>query len=176
MILVVTELYRFARLGLIVLKCALSILVLILPQTGCSSSYQPLVGTVTVDGQPLANATVYFELDGAELPIGMARTSRDGRFYMSRMSSSEPIPDGEYKVVVVQVGSDTQNRPGRVTIPPIYGDAATTPLSVKSPTRNARWSLNSATMRRIHSRSGRRAAPRWSLNALIGGWGQLDAA
>ena len=112
------------------------LLLMALLVTACSSSYRPLAGTVKLDGQPLNDVTVYFAIEGEELPIGMARTGRDGSFFMTRLSSSEPVPPGEYKVIVVQMGQGEGDSHTDRLIPEIYGDAATTPLSVKVPLRH----------------------------------------
>lgn len=116
-----------------VAKISPIIFLLTLTLASCSSAYRPLVGKVTLDGQPLEGVTVYFTLEDEELPVGMAITRSGGQFHMTRMSSTQPIPAGEYKVVVVQVGYDSQHENSSLTVPPIYSDVSTTPFLVKVP-------------------------------------------
>lgn len=64
---------------------------------GCGSGFAPAEGVVTLDGKPLANATVVFQ--APERPLATARTDTAGR-YRVETGSIEGIKPGEYRVAV----------------------------------------------------------------------------
>ncbi len=75
--------------------------------TGCSGGYAlaPVNGTVTIDGKPLADATVTFNpIDaGADAPSSFGRTDEAGKFSLNLVSDdSSGALVGKHKVVVAK--------------------------------------------------------------------------
>jgi hypothetical protein len=85
---------------------------------------EPVSGTVTLDGRPLASASVVF------VPIGKTRgtvavgtTGPDGKYELK--SRGEPgVPAGEHRVVVSKlVMPDGSDFPANAEVPPIESNA-----------------------------------------------------
>jgi hypothetical protein len=89
----------------------------------------PVDGTVLLDGQPLAGATVVF-WSRSETGTGVGKvTGKDGRFHLTRPSCASGIAapsPGEYVVTV--------NRAGDPPLPEVYGNSAQTPFRCTLPT------------------------------------------
>lgn len=106
---------------------------------GCSSQNLSAVqGVVSLDKTPLEDANLMFLSSQSTVPIAMAITNSAGEFTMATVGSSQGVPPGSYKVVVHKLG-DTRPRSLQASQPPqvvpaVYGDVATTPLSIKVPT------------------------------------------
>jgi hypothetical protein len=71
----------------------------VLACAGCGGGPVPVSGVVTLDGQPLPQATVTF------LPLGQGRTASgftdaEGRFHLSTLEQRDGALPGEYKVTV----------------------------------------------------------------------------
>jgi hypothetical protein len=79
-------------------------LVLVSAVAGCSSKYAPVKvsGTVTLDGEPVENATVFFYAVGDEREGRPASgiTDKDGEFRLSTMGKDDGALRREYKVVI----------------------------------------------------------------------------
>ena len=80
---------------------------LILTTCGCSGKDYAIKveGVVTLDGNPLAGATVSF------LPVGVGRsasgrTDQDGKFMLSTYQTDDGALAGSYKVIVVSTQSE----------------------------------------------------------------------
>jgi hypothetical protein len=76
--------------------------------TGCSNDdglpRVPVAGTVTLDGQPLADGTIQFALDGASpsgAVVGGGSQVKDGKFAITRELGLVP---GKYRVSVNSAG------------------------------------------------------------------------
>jgi hypothetical protein len=75
-------------------------LVLLLAVSGCGKSRLVSVeGTVTLDGEPLAGATVVFQPVGEGQPA-TAQTDSDGNFQLVTLKGDKGALPGEYKVLV----------------------------------------------------------------------------
>lgn len=78
---------------------------LLLNLIGCNfSGLSPVAGVVTLDGQPLANASIQF------IPQGMGRdatagTNAQGEFVMSTQEPRDGVAAGTYKVVITPPSS-----------------------------------------------------------------------
>ena len=114
--------------------------------SGCSQSdpsLVPVTGTVTVNDQPLANATVTFiPKDGTPGFGGVGRTDAAGKYKLAGSRDDAPgIPPGEYRVVVskrlmpdgseVPANDNTppMNSPAKESVPAAYSSLAATTLS-----------------------------------------------
>jgi len=61
----------------------------------------PVTGTVTIDGKPLAGASVTFMGLGATPGLGGVGTTDDfGKFEMSHFRAGKGVDPGEYKVII----------------------------------------------------------------------------
>jgi hypothetical protein len=73
---------------------------------GCGGKYKPVPvsGTVTLDGQPVKNATVYFYAVGDERDGRPAygATNENGEFKLSTMGNNDGALPRKYKVVITQ--------------------------------------------------------------------------
>jgi len=73
--------------------------VLLIVATGCGQKYVPLNGVVTLDGTPVAGATVTFVTEDGKSAAGL--TDASGNFTLSSAGESGLLP-GTYKVVVTK--------------------------------------------------------------------------
>lgn len=94
---------KLAQLGCAVFLC----FVLPLAFTGCGGKYSlaPVTGTVTIDGQPLADATVTFTPigTGADSPGSFGRTDQEGKFRLALVSDeSDGALVGNHQVVIAK--------------------------------------------------------------------------
>lgn len=103
---------------------------------GCSSrAEQPDRGLITLDGQPLVDAVIFFQREGDQMATAMGNTNQAGEVFMHRISSLKAVPPDTYKVVITPMQGASfhgQAEAGPV-IPKMYRDASTTPLSIKVP-------------------------------------------
>jgi len=126
-------------------------LLIVVPVIGCSDGRlrtEPVTGVVTLDGEPLADATVRFspKVEGEGAP-GFARTNERGEYRLQTMQGN---PDagtlpGEYAVTVVKyrevptgrrdvdvfTGEATEEMTTVLLFPrmQVYANAETTPFS-----------------------------------------------
>jgi len=124
----------WVAVGLVALAC------------GCSKSdpsLVPVTGTVTLNDQPLANATVTFiPKDGTPGFGGVGRTDAAGKYTLKGSRDDAPgIPAGEYRVVIgkrlmpdgseVPANDNTppMNSPAKESVPAAYSSLAATTLS-----------------------------------------------
>jgi hypothetical protein len=97
----------------------------------------PSSGRVTLDGQPLAGATVTFHpADGKKTsPRASGLTGDDGTFVLSTYGKADGAPIGEYVVTIAleKKGAGPDDRPKlpRNLIPATYSDPAKSPLRVR---------------------------------------------
>jgi len=116
---------------------------------GCSKSTeqvtQPVDGILTMDGSPLAGASITFVPASSEGTVAAGSTDAEGKF---KVQTVHGAPDGgttpgEYRVTVTKIeavptGRKTTNSEGetieetteRSVVPAIYGSTETTPLGV----------------------------------------------
>jgi hypothetical protein len=78
--------------------------VVLLTAAGCTSKYTPVPvsGVVTLDGQPVNKATVYFYAvgDDKEGRPAQGATDENGEFNLSTLGNGDGALPGDYKVVV----------------------------------------------------------------------------
>lgn len=111
---------------------------------GCSGSGTVKVdGVVTLDGKPLANATVTFHSADGKGRTAIGTTDAQGAFTLTSYSADDGIVPGDYKVVVFASGNagagDKLNMDGArrqeelktAIIHANYGNLAKTPLQRK---------------------------------------------
>jgi hypothetical protein len=81
---------------------AASILVLLVAVSGCGGKNTPVnvEGIVTLDGEPLAGATVVFTPIGEHGQSATALTESDGSFRLTNAKGEKGALPGEYKVLV----------------------------------------------------------------------------
>lgn len=84
------------------------LLLVALSLTGCGGDgLQPLQGTVTLDGQPLADAAVSFSpVEGGRPASG--KTDADGKFVLASFKAGDGLPVGSYKVTIVKIDTKQQ--------------------------------------------------------------------
>jgi hypothetical protein len=131
---------------------------LILTTVGCGKRLAKVEGVVTLDGKPLAGATVSF-VPAGEGRAATGRTGTDGSFRLTTFRTDDGALPGEYRVVVTvtemderlskdpKTWSDQERKAARMTmtptgkrqaaekkrktppaVPPIYSDPKLTPL------------------------------------------------
>jgi uncharacterized protein (TIGR03067 family) len=83
-----------------------------------------VAGTVTLDGKPLAKATVVFVPVKKGAQKAMGTTNEDGSFELTTGGNKKGAPAGEYKVVV------TKKVGGKSVLRNEYSSEKTTPLTV----------------------------------------------
>ena len=99
-------------------------------------------GQVTLDGEPVANATIVFKpVDVAKFKWReqpQAKSDAEGRFTVFTYEANDGAPAGDYRVGIAilaaaeEEGSDQVRREkAAVKIPARYGDAATSGLAAK---------------------------------------------
>lgn len=116
---------------------------------GCSSGRlktEPVGGVVTLDGVPLADATVGFSpVVPGEGAIGFAQTNKNGKYKLQTMNGN---PDagtlpGQYAVIVTKYKTENTGRKTRdsltgemvdetksvLIVPEVYADVRKTPFS-----------------------------------------------
>lgn len=117
----------------------------------------PVQGQVTLDGKPVANATIVFKpVDGSKFKWReqpQAKSDAEGRFTVFTYEANDGAPTGDYKVGIAiladaeEEGSDQVRRDKSVPkIPARYGDAATSGLTATveaKPTELAPFELTS---------------------------------
>ena len=125
---------RRLAIGLVALAC------------GCSKtdpSLVPVTGTVTMNDQPLANATVTFIPKGGTPGFGgVGKTDAAGKYTLKGSRDDAPgIPPGEYRVVIskrlmpdgseVPANDNTppMNSPAKESLPDAYSSMASNRLS-----------------------------------------------
>jgi hypothetical protein len=87
---------------------------------------------VTLDGQPLAGATVQFlpEAPGAE--YGHALTSKDGTFRVRR-GSEDGLAPGSYRVTVTKFEKSQQTKAKSSLLPALYSSKEASPFHITVP-------------------------------------------
>jgi len=102
---------------------------------GTDSSRLPtakVIGTVTVQGQPVTSGTItFFPVSGGKHALGSL--GADGSFTLSTYEAQDGAVLGAHKVViqVPKMGPDGAPVPGADRIPPSYAASETTPLTVE---------------------------------------------
>lgn len=130
-------------------KFSATLLVAVL-QFGCGGqpqdpSYPDVTGKVTLDGKPLAGATVTFVPTGANVGnMAQAATDEEGRFKLKGPRGSTGAAPGDYKVAIssMQLPDGKPLAPdapiagsGAVeVVPPQYSDRGRTTLTATVPT------------------------------------------
>lgn len=129
------------------------ILAVLLTWTGCGQDRDPTLpdlvpvsGAVSLDGNPLANASVYFKPVGTTMGTGStAITDEAGKYRLSTLHDGVGAPVGEYQVVITKVvmpdGSefpkdavlDPMSTPHKNLLSPIYSDPDKSKLTAQVP-------------------------------------------
>ena len=101
-------------------------------------------GAVTLDGKPLAKATVRFYrqglVEGKLDLVSEGYSDANGQFEASTYKGFDGVPAGEYRVAVIHTGDfDDGELLRKNTLPAKYATAATTPLrvAIKAGVKNA---------------------------------------
>jgi hypothetical protein len=97
---------------------------------------QPVSGTVTIDGKPVAGVTVTFyawnPTSSKYSNVADGLSDEKGQFQLTTYSRFDGCPAGEYKVTVVRTGKGfyTDEVPMKNLLPEQYTEPKTTPLKV----------------------------------------------
>jgi len=116
----------------------------------------PVQGMVTLDGKPVANATIVFKpVDASKFKWReqpQAKSDAEGRFTVFTYEANDGAPVGDYRVGIAVLaaaedeGSDQVRRDKSAPkIPAVYGDAATSGLTARveaKPTELAPFELS----------------------------------
>lgn len=96
------------------LLSALGLSALAIMLAGCGGKMGQVTGKVTIDNQPVANATVSFE-DTVKHIRSSGVTNADGVYTLSTNVKDDGAPVGDYKVAVIQAGAadSSQGEPPR---------------------------------------------------------------
>lgn len=89
-------------------------------QSGPSYSLSPASGTVSIDGKPVANATVVFHSESG--PTASGTTDSSGNFTLATGTHGEGAAAGDF---IVQISSNAETTDGSgkaVTIPIVYSE------------------------------------------------------
>lgn len=90
---------------------------------GGSAGLVPVSGTVRLDGQPLAQASLRFVPDGdARTHWGTALTGADGKYRVMGPQGQDGLAPGPYKVTVSRL-LRKDGTPPPANVPPIESDA-----------------------------------------------------
>jgi len=100
---------------------------MLLAVLGCGSASEVAVrGTVTLDGQPLANALVTFFPEGNTAGLGgSGRTGADGKYTLTPSRKGQALAPGEYRVVIRRP-LNPDGSPADPSVPPIESQARET--------------------------------------------------
>jgi len=136
------------------LRMSLLVAAMLAAAIGCSGprdgfDYQPVSGKVTLDGQPLAGATVAFipqsnTLESGRPSTGM--TNEAGAFTLKSMGGQTGAVVGDHVVSISTkvVDNDTQELISKETIPAKYNDRSKLTFTVpRSGTDTANFELES---------------------------------
>lgn len=100
------------------------LVILLIVQAGCSEQGCQVTGIVTLDGQPLSDASVEFIPTSNSGRIANGRTESDGKFQLTTSKSVSGVFPGQYKVKIttsITTGtSDADLKTTRETVPPKY--------------------------------------------------------
>jgi len=122
------------------------ILLSCLTVAGCSGGAPPthkVTGTISMNGQPVADAEVGFipAAEAGELKPARGRTDSDGRYtlttYLTPTQQVNGAMAGPYQVTVTKGIAEKRIveyddlEPQRTPLPPKYADATTTPLTAE---------------------------------------------
>jgi hypothetical protein len=137
---------------------------------GCSPSVKlsglvPVAGTVTLDGEPLADATLSFVpqnwSDSTKMRTGVAMTDANGRFKAMTLQLGDGLYPGEFNVLIsktktepytaeqqqrLEAGKFVPKQQSKEVVPKQYTDAASTPFKItigKSGDKNLNLELHS---------------------------------
>jgi hypothetical protein len=98
-----------------------------------------VTGTVTLDGKPLAGATIVFSPQKGQLASGV--TDSQGRYSLSTFAKDDGVLPGVYRVTITANGSQDPAKPdqpqtnravaGKPAIPVQYSDPRTTGLTAE---------------------------------------------
>jgi len=106
--------------------------------SGNSVPSAEVTGTVTLDGQPLADAEVQLVPKSSELGLHTAKTDASGHFRITQDAKNNPVKPGSYAVLVSKVtGGNDPNAPGggmdaqKNEVPAVYQDRNKTPLTAE---------------------------------------------
>jgi hypothetical protein len=118
---------------------------------GCASGDRPIPikGTVTLDGSPVAGATVLFVPTDANRRPASGWTDTDGLFELTTFAQADGALPGAYRVVITKFegksapkvekdpneyyGKKYKNSNRKSLLPEAYGDEAKTPLTCQVP-------------------------------------------
>jgi hypothetical protein len=135
------------------MRSAAILVSLTLLSAGCGGRPVGLVsGKVTLDGQPLANATVNFQPSGSALNAGVGsygRTDAKGEYTLNLIDGSgSGAIIGPHRVMIRAI-SDAKTAPGKDPekaspdrVPPQYNLQTTLTFEVKSGNNVADWGLH----------------------------------
>jgi hypothetical protein len=114
---------------LLATDCRFAVALAVLAMGGCGSEFSPAEGVVTLNGAPLANATVVFQSPAR--PLATAKTDNEG-CYRVETGSIEGIKPGEYRVAVTAYrkceGYNDDNAP-ELAVPEKYVQPETSGLT-----------------------------------------------
>jgi hypothetical protein len=111
---------------------------------GGGSNLGEVEGTVTLDGQPLANALVEFEpIDEGQRSAYGGMTDATGRYVLFAAGDAKGAALGEYTVHITIEGPDDEGGQTVPRIPARYNSQSELRATVKAGTQTINWPLKS---------------------------------
>lgn len=111
---------------------------------GCSGAdVAPVTGRVTLDGKPLANATVLFQPIGQRRSPGMGsvgRTDADGQFVLRQINPDRPgavLGEHRIKITTAPTEGSAEGKPGIERLPACYNVQSTLTRTVVAQADNS---------------------------------------
>ncbi len=134
-----------------ILRMAPTVALLLLLAAGCGGGSGPdlgsVEGTVTLDGQPLANATVNFEPagEGADRSSYDGQTDESGHYVLHATASRKGAEPGDYTVHITlpKLAADDPRAKTAAKIPPKYNTQSELKAAVKDGKNTFDWPLTS---------------------------------
>ncbi|PQO34489.1 carboxypeptidase regulatory-like domain-containing protein [Bremerella cremea] len=97
-----------------------------------------VIGTVALNGKPVAGATVMFNSESLNL-TAYGKTDADGKFQLTTYEPGDGAPIGHYRVVIKKVEQSVTGESDHPALPP------TTQSSSKLPLQYANWKTSGLT-------------------------------
>ena len=93
----------------------------------------PVAGTITFEGEPLANADVMF--DSADYPRGFGTTDEFGRFTVITRQFGAGLPAGKYRVLITGSEKTTIRGSGKaIQVATVYRESGVGHVSIDTST------------------------------------------
>jgi len=98
--------------------CGVALAVLAGCQAGSELGTVPVSGTVTLDGQAVADATIAFKPKASDGRVAVGVTAADGKFTLTTLQSGDGALPGSYAVTITKIAAgEAASSPGAMDKP-----------------------------------------------------------